>query len=532
MNLLIFLTCVTICAKDVLSARILGVFMTPSYSHQVVYQPIWKELSLRGHDVTVITPNPLHDPKLTNLTEIDVSSSYKIFREANEAELLFKKSMLGEVKRFSMLYEKLNHHQFSNPEVQALIRNKNQTFDLLLVEYLYPSMYALKDVFDCPMIGITSLGLTAYGNEIIGNPKNPAFDPDNTFTVSSNLSFMERLSSAAFDIFTRISSKYILLKKLDKLLPQYIGQEIRPLHEICMEFSLVIVNSNLALRNAKPTVPNLIDISGIHLQKPRPLPEDLRCFLNSSNEGVIYTSLGSNMKSALLPQYKLDAIMEVFSQLPYKVLWKFEKEDLPNKPANVEIRKWLPQQDVLSHPNVKLFISQAGLQSIDEALLGKVPMLLVPFFADQHFNAHHMVEKGAALSLDYHTATKEEFKNSILELMNNPKYQNHVDELSSIASDQMVPALEKAVWWIEYVLRHDGAKHLSYSGKHIPFYQFYMLDLLAVFITSVVLFIYISVFTIKRIFQLLSYMRKSIKTKKSKNIGYYKGTNTHIYSFF
>lgn len=57
-------------------AKILGIIPTPSYSHQLAFQPIWRELSLRGHNVTVITANPLNDPKLINLTEINISTVY------------------------------------------------------------------------------------------------------------------------------------------------------------------------------------------------------------------------------------------------------------------------------------------------------------------------------------------------------------------------------------------------------------------------------------------------------------------------
>jgi glucuronosyltransferase len=37
----------------------------------------------------------------------------------------------------------------------------------------------------------------------------------------------------------------------------------------------------------------------------------------------------------------------VFSKLKQKVLWKWETEDMEGKPANVMLKKWLPQQDVL-----------------------------------------------------------------------------------------------------------------------------------------------------------------------------------------
>ena len=40
-------------------------------------------------------------------------------------------------------------------------------------------------------------------------------------------------------------------------------------------------------------------------------------------------------------------ILTAFSKLKQRVIWKFEKEDLPNIPENVLISKWLPQSDIL-----------------------------------------------------------------------------------------------------------------------------------------------------------------------------------------
>jgi hypothetical protein len=40
-------------------ARILGIFPTPSISHQLPFQAIMKALAARGHQITVISPDPL-----------------------------------------------------------------------------------------------------------------------------------------------------------------------------------------------------------------------------------------------------------------------------------------------------------------------------------------------------------------------------------------------------------------------------------------------------------------------------------------
>ena len=40
----------------------------------------------------------------------------------------------------------------------------------------------------------------------------------------------------------------------------------------------------------------------------------------------------------------------------------------------------------------------------------------------------------------------------------------------------MIPGKDRAVYWVEHVLRHGGAKHLQLSSKKMPFYQKYLLD--------------------------------------------------------
>ncbi|KAJ8926672.1 hypothetical protein NQ314_020939 [Rhamnusium bicolor] len=150
------------------------------------------------------------------------------------------------------------------------------------------------------------------------------------------------------------------------------------------------------------------------------MAHDIKHLLDEAKQGVVYFSLGTNVKSTLLSKKRMDLLLSALSELPYKVLWKVEIDDMDNIPSNVEIRKWLPQQDILRHPNVKLFITQGGLQSIDEALNSTVPMLIIPFFGDQHFNAHKIAHSGAGLALNFHDFTKEEILEKIHTLILDP----------------------------------------------------------------------------------------------------------------
>lgn len=69
--------------------------------------------------------------------------------------------------------------------------------------------------------------------------------------------------------------------------------------------------------------------------------------MDSSKNGTVYFSLGTNVLSNELKNETLGILIEALGGLPYSVLWKFENDNLPGKPDNVMIRKWFPQQDVL-----------------------------------------------------------------------------------------------------------------------------------------------------------------------------------------
>lgn len=69
--------------------------------------------------------------------------------------------------------------------------------------------------------------------------------------------------------------------------------------------------------------------------------------MDSAKHGVVYMNFGSNVRSSELSKEKKDAFLKVFGQLKQTVLWKWEEDDLPNKPDNVIIKKWMPQKDIL-----------------------------------------------------------------------------------------------------------------------------------------------------------------------------------------
>lgn len=231
----------------------------------------------------------------------------------------------------------------------------------------------------------------------------------------------------------------------------------------------------------------------------------------AAHDGAIFFSLGTNARSSDLSPEKIAIFLNKFRRLKQKVLWKFET-NLPNLPDNVKIGTWLPQDDILAHPNVKLFISHCGKGGITEAKYHGVPILAIPLFADQFGNADHIADEGWAIVLPFSELNSETFSKTLDEALRNPSYGNVVKKLSNLNRDRPEHPLDKAAFWIEYVLRHDGAKHMQSPAVHLNILQYYMVDV----ISFVFVALYVVIMLVKLILKALVRMFYGSGHRKSK----------------
>lgn len=73
----------------------------------------------------------------------------------------------------------------------------------------------------------------------------------------------------------------------------------------------------------------------------------MEVFLNGSEKGAIYFSLGSNVKVRDLPIETFNILLEIFAELPFRLVWKVETTDLIKNMSNIYTGNWLPQQEIL-----------------------------------------------------------------------------------------------------------------------------------------------------------------------------------------
>ncbi|KAI7815531.1 UDP-glucuronosyltransferase [Rhyzopertha dominica] len=253
--------------SSVYSARILGIFPTPSISHQAVFQPIWRELSLRGHQVTVITPNPLKDRHLTNLTEVDASFLYEHVGTVTST-LKVKKDHWYLWKRILSSQGKTADNLLSHPAVVTLIKDKNIRFDLIIAEFLFPFMTPLAVKYGCPFIGVTSLPAPTVTYESIGNPTHPVINPDVLTTYSDDMAFWEKVDIFLYGIYMRYVYYVEYVPIFNSIVRKHFGSSVPPVEYLAKNVSIVLTNTNPVLHGARAYSPGTIEISMMSI-KPK-----------------------------------------------------------------------------------------------------------------------------------------------------------------------------------------------------------------------------------------------------------------------
>ncbi|ENN70676.1 hypothetical protein YQE_12621, partial [Dendroctonus ponderosae] len=389
----------------------------------------------------------------------------------------------SKIRKIFAMYNEFAEAILGNQQFREIYTDENQKFDLIIAQiYVSPIMFGLSEKLKAPVIGVSSMGGWSGTHVAAGNHNPPSLYSEMFLHYNGDLTFVERIKSTLYYIWSRLYVYFIAMPKWDAIMRKYLGQDLPYLADIERNVSALFLNINPILYTPRPMVPTVVPLSFMHIQPPKELPEDIATELESPQNGVVYFSLGSNVKSVNIPEKIRSLLMKAFAELPYKVLWKFENEELLGKPKNVVIRKWLPQQDILAHPNVKVFISQCGLQSTEEAIDREIPMVGIPFIADQEMNSKRLAAWGVLRHIDYLNTTKEELVETIIDVAENPSYREKMQGLRRLMQDEPWTGIQKAVWWAEYVIRHKGTKHLKSPTVDIEWYKYLLFDVFAVLI--------------------------------------------------
>ncbi|KAL4120280.1 hypothetical protein QTP88_013002 [Uroleucon formosanum] len=487
-------------------ARILAVETVGGKSHWNFMSAILRALVDNGHNVTVFTP--FNDGNRENYTEVSTSDGSLMFLDAEFEEMMDK---FGNPVNIMLLVSEMSRNfcdiVYQNTKMVEVLTNPRSDFDVVLIEPMFSecvSYAAFK--LNLPLIYVLPLPtMGIMERTFTGHISNPAVVANNIVSFSFPKTFVQRTANVAFSIFATI------VKNIKERILTY--KEPREYDLVApVPPSLVFVNRHFTIEPASSIPSNVVEIGGIHLKPAKKLPKDILEFIEQSPHGVVYFTFGSTVKVSSLPKHIKKAFMDAFAQIPQRVLWKYEDE-IENIPKNVMIKKWLPQREILLHPNVKLFISHGGLSGMYEAIDGGVPILGFPLFFDQPKNIDNLVNAGMAISMDILSITKDSFLKNVLKLLNNKKYMENAKTASKIFKDRPMSPAKLVVYWTEYVIRHKGAPHLTSHAINLSWYQYYLLDLIALILICIIGVFFVFYRILKSISKYFSNYSRNLKLK-------------------
>lgn len=474
-----------------------------------------KGLAARGHEVVVISHFP-QKTQIPNYTDISLVGSMPNFVSTVPLDVIATDSVYTIVTLLAELAVTGCEKTLSHPPVLKLINSK-ETFDLVITELFNTDCYVgFAYKFQAPFISIVTTPLLPWGYERFANPDNPSYIGNIFLGHSDKMSFLERLVNTIYLKKSQWEYHYWFDLPSQAVARRYFGESLPPLAEFVRNTSLVLVNRHFSLNQPVPNVPSVIEVGGLHVQIPKKLPEDIDKFLNESEHGAIFFSLGSTVRADTFSQQKMAAFLQAFSELPQRILWKWEGSTLPGQPKNIKTAKWLPQVDVLGHPKVRLFLTHGGLMGTMEAVFSGVPMVAIPLFGDQFHNVKNLQDEGIAVKLDHMSVTKEKVLAALREVLSNPSYKENAMAVSRAFRDRPMSPLNTAMFWTEYVIRHRGAPHMRSAALELSWYQYLLLDVIAVLfvITAASLLTLYVIF--KKLFHLLVSKPLHSKAEKKK----------------
>uniref|UniRef100_A0A8D8WB24 2-hydroxyacylsphingosine 1-beta-galactosyltransferase n=1 Tax=Cacopsylla melanoneura TaxID=428564 RepID=A0A8D8WB24_9HEMI len=200
---------------------------------------------------------------------------------------------------------------------------------------------------------LSSSSASAPGHvfQFSGTPNLYSYMPDIHMAFPKKMSFMQRLQNTMFGAFNHMALTWWVYPVQDQLMREFAGTLTPPLPYIktlLVNISATLVYSDPMIEYPRPQTANLVQVGGMHL-KTGQLPKDLADLMSStvSPRGVILVSFGSMVSPSKMSSSLRDSLVRAFASTELTVLWRWEGKTIENLPANIHLRKWVPQQDVL-----------------------------------------------------------------------------------------------------------------------------------------------------------------------------------------
>ncbi|XP_063616847.1 UDP-glucosyltransferase 2-like [Cydia splendana] len=481
--------------------RFLVVFPMASKSHSILGHGVVNHLLQAGHEVVHVTAFP-RDKPAPKLKEIVVPNIFMAIAKEDPAGFaafnLQNIANSGNPADSSFFFNIVfNFHKlfFEEPKIVQFLSDPQEKFDAVIIEWFFSDVIAgIAPLFQCPLIWVGSTEAHWQVLKLVDGVTNPSYNADVFSANTPPLTFWQRIQELWTMVKKIVTISFFITPK-EKTLYDSFYPKIAALRGVQMpSYDEAVYNGSFLLLNSHPSIGtpfNLPEsakyVGGYHIDsKVPPLPEDLQKLMDNAKHGIIYFSMGSNLKSVDMSTAMRESLLQMFAKLKQTVIWKFEGE-LDNVPSNIHLVKWAPQQSIFSHPNLNFFITHGGQLSTTEAVHYGVPVIGIPVLGDQYVNMKAVVRKGFGIKIQLAEDMAKDIYVAIQEMLANPSYKQKAKEISQIYHDRPVPPGKELVHWVEHVVRTRGAPHLRSPALLLLWYQKMYLDLIVLIILALLI---------------------------------------------
>jgi glucuronosyltransferase len=282
-------------------------------------------------------------------------------------------------------------------------------------------------------------------------------------------------------------------------------------NELMSQAEVYVIESDPIFEYPIAALPNIKYIGGLSAGPGRDLQEPFKSFVERSEKagvGVAVLSFGSMFMN--IPKKLELKLVSALKRINLNTIWRANITS-PD-PDKILTSTWLPQNDLLAHKNVKLYMTHSGLHSIYEGIYHGVPTICMPLFSDQFENAERAENKGFCRNVDVIFVSENELVSIIDEVAFGEKIRSTIGKASKIFRELYKNPRKEAAFWIDHVLRFGGF-YMRSSGQKIPMYL-YVMDYVIAFLAGLLLAVvsFVMCLVIKRIYSLNFRQQPHIKS--------------------
>uniref|UniRef100_A0A182F6K5 UDP-glucuronosyltransferase n=1 Tax=Anopheles albimanus TaxID=7167 RepID=A0A182F6K5_ANOAL len=459
-----------------------------SKSHHIWNRQIFERLYENGHNLTILSFEP--EPSVPGKTFLVMDEfQQKLmakFAADGATDFSSYEGALGNIMNVYQYYEVSSALLVDEPAIRRLLDYpRSFRFDLIVHDFTMGQFLLgfVQRFGNPPLVAVSAYNIPSYTQFLADIPLYTTYLPHPASSFSSRMSFTERVRNTGYWWFDMLYRQQIFMPRENQRMQRLFEGDVGLAHVKLLErrTELVLVNSDPALDFYQLLPPNVVPVGGLHIKRPEEMSPMMKQFMARANRGIVLFSFGTNVQSEMLGPEVNRQLLELFRSMPeYGFIWKHANADGLIMPPNVLMTPWVPQSAVLASSRTKLLVSHGGLLSLQEAAWNGVPVIGVPFFADQFSNVRRLELSGTGVGIPSTKLNGETLREALEKLLNDTSYRKRAKELSQLFRAQPEPPLDRAIFWIEKVIANKGLRYLRSPARSMAPYQVYGLDMLAV----------------------------------------------------